>query len=1227
MPTKVIRNPEGRTRPHDAAWLTLYPRRWWSRTLGAADKRWRTFRTDREARKSIVPNRSWRHWGIARGRFLRAYALLGTLVLLTWMGLAFYDSANNEGSWFHGVRTSSWFTTLFGFVGPVLTASLILAVFLFFWYRKVKKPLIKKARTKPHELVPTAGTLVDRIVGRHELAQVLAQALRNRSTRKPYLLVGGVGVGKTAVLVELTRMLAQQSAVPVPIRLRDMDDGELDFETMARRRFAEVTDPEVADPGVVGGDIDKAWRQLRLDDKVVVVADGLEEALLDERYREDRDNIIRRAIARADRQRLPLVIASRPHAPLEGTRAAIAELEPLSEEAALEYLVREPGAADERRLGWVVETAEIADSPIYLRIARLLQQRGLLEHLKPREDPGRLNTRSNDCSTIRLWLLDTYRQAMEDGRILDELVMDRRERQETVWVVSALACLGLLQDSLEVTFDDFVGAYLDDLRGQSPGQPDEPVNQRPVVGRLDSEPQQRAAIWGVLRRKIDKSASWTNPLEYPNECYAELARYAANGQLLGLVRGYENKVRFPHSIIQAYLGHRLLGEVDVDRLGAVVKPALRSPGPSRELLIALVLLSRHRAVTGPSVRPPDRMAGTTPGRSGATSPKRTAELLCDATAKRHDPKYFDLFAAALEIDSVDPEPLQDTLARKLDEEWEGLLVRGDQRTIEDAKLGLVRRFGAALRERDRRSRGDRPLSGRASVAPSLPYEHLFRIGTHEPSHPVRMAIAHQIASGGDAAFQALRQLFPLGTDPVAQYLAQTREAKEKLDRDYTAWLAGADADGAADPGAAADRAQQHARFVAEYERSRTTLWRHFALRAWLVPMIVGSVSDTYRNETKERLNLWLQHLAPADGRQSALQRLAGPGEPDLPISLENALAQGFKNAANRRRRHPNAHAETRAHLVKQAERMLICSRYWYAQLSLLHALCLWELPDTSGYPAGPDGADPRPPRTTPPGSGGTADGSTVSGPRIEPVRAVTRWLGMAGSAHHTAAAGGLRERHAGKVLHPFVAEAGDLVTLALETGHPERFLWIDEHRAIDNVGSTPADPERYRKHSLWIAPSAGWSVLHPRAQRLLADVLVMLNLTERDGSADDIEERLALANRNTLPPCLTHDRGPLHPERSVGRADGSEPGSTCLPTCKFRLCPYPPKAGKAQTEIEELFCRQQQALLHSRSRWHTPSVVRRTAPWVSIPVKELHAFWEKMADRNRKAPGQDERIV
>ncbi|WP_233229620.1 hypothetical protein [Streptomyces sp. I5] len=213
------------------------------------------------------------------------------------------------------------------------------------------------------------------------------------------------------------------------------------------------------------------------------------------------------------------------------------------------------------------------------------------------------------------------------------------------------------------------------------------------------------------------------------------------------------------------------------------------------------------------------------------------------------------------------------------------------------------------------------------------------------------------------------------------------------------------------------------------------------------------------------------------------------------------------------------------------------------------------------------------------------------------------------------------------MLHPFVAEAGDLVTLALETGHPEQFLWIDEHGAVDSVGSTPADPERYRKHNLWIAPSSGWTSLHPRAQRLLADVLIMLNLTERDGSPDAIEERLELTDRSDLPPCLTHDRTPLHPERSVGRNDQDEPGSTCLPTCTFRLCPYPPKAARTQKEIEEPFCRQQQALLHSHRRWHLPAFTRRTAPWVSIPVRELQAFWEVMAHRKRKAPEEDEQVL
>jgi hypothetical protein len=61
--------------------------------------------------------------------------------------------------------------------------------------------------------------------------------------------------------------------------------------------------------------------------------------------------------------------------------------------------------------------------------------------------------------------------------------------------------------------------------------------------------------------------------------------------------------------------------------------------------------------------------------------------------------------------------------------------------------------------------------------------------------------------------------------------------------------------------------------------------------------------------------------------------------------------------------------------------------------------------------------------------------------------------------------------------------------------------------------------------------------------------------------------------------------------------------------------------------MAELFCRQQQALLHSRSRWHLPAVSRHTPPWVSIPVSELHLFWEEMANRNRKTTDDDEHLL
>ncbi|NUP45206.1 MAG: ATP-binding protein, partial [Streptomyces sp.] len=547
------------------------------------------------------------------------------------------------------------------------------------------------------------------------------------------------------------------------------------------------------------------------------------------------------------------------------------------------------------------------------------------------------------------------------------------------------------------------------------------------------------------------------------------------------------------------------------------------------------------------------------------------------------------------------------VAAALLDQWKTLSVEDDEQSVEEAKLRLVGRFGAALHEADRRARGRSGGDGPPPVR--LPYDKLFDMGTYEPSHPVRFAIVQELAAGGDASCDVLSRHFPREDDPVDLYLGWVEDLGRQRRQEHVAWREGrAGARGTA----AADHDARHLRKVEEFDRERARIWRYCVMRTWVLPMFVGSVSAFYRDGAKDRLERWLLHLAPRTDQAKAALSSAGGDEPDLPLSLENALAQGLKNTANRRRRHPDSRDETRAYLVKQAERMLTFSRYWHAQVILLQALCLWQLPDGAGDASPSADGDGQSP-----GKAATDD----------PVRSVARWLSMAGTAHDPPPEGAAGRDHGDRLLHPFVAEAADLVTLALETGHPERFLWIDENGAVGNIGSSPADPERYRKHNLWIAPSVGWSVLYPRAQRLIADILVMINLTERNGGPDDIEDRLARANTPLLPPCITHDRGPLHPERSVGRVDDDEPGATCVATCRFRLCPYPPKAGKAQTEIEEPFCRQQQALLHSRFRWRPPAISRHTAPWVSIPVRELHAFWEEMAVRTRTSPGDEPPVI
>ncbi|MFE0251892.1 ATP-binding protein [Streptomyces sp. NPDC059010] len=1159
----------------------------------------------REARRGTTRPRKWRRW-ISYTNVTRVVWIVAALALVAWVAEGVYILITQDTTGFEQWRRrNAGFETVMRFVGPVLTASIAATLFLFWWYRWTKRRYLAKARDDPRGLVLTAGSDTAEIVGREEIAQVIAERLRERDTRRPYLLVGGVGVGKTAVLVRLTELLAEQNAVPVPIRLRDATDGsDLNFERMARERFAEE-----APRGILArGKTERVWQQLLADDKPVVIADGLEEALLGDGLQQNRDNIIRRAIERAHEEKLPLVIASRPHSPLESTSAAIVELEPLGEEEALRFVQARVPETDERRVDWIVETAEVTESPVYLQIARELHRHGALEHDRPDNDPQHMNTRSRDRGTLRLWLLETWDEALCEGRLREGVALSPQARRDTLEVVSALACVGLLQDNLEVGF----GELLDTDVHPGPARRAQARAEHLWAGRRgfdrygrrgnDFSEWHRQQIWDVLRERLGDEERKRLHGGNMDQCRAALARFASNADKLGLVEGFERRVRFPHSIIQAYFGYRVLNHLGERGAGELVEHSLQPPGPSRELLIALVLLSRRKAserrTPGGGVRAEAKKEIEELVRRSPVRGHTLAHRLCRAANRRtDDPKALDLYSAAVEIESAEEEPrLLGAIVGRVRTSWAGF--RGDRRTLEDAKLRLLKQLGAALRR----------VSHRIDSTPL--YDQLFEIGIQDPSYSIRLAAAQEFGTGGNAAFAVIRGRVGLNTDPVREYDDRLGELKAWKQKEYAKWaermgrarVTGAPSRATADR---IDRLQQDRREVnQEYRRKRVALSREFVMRAWMIPMLLGSVDDAHRDEARERLTLWLQHLDPK----------ATGGVPDLPLALEAALAQGFKYAANRRKRHPQVYPGGRADLIRQAETVLQQSRCWYSQLVLLQALCLWELPDSVGVHerdphevAGRDGRDGAHERSRKLG------GTTA-------VQTVERWLSMAGTVNRAPGSPGADGDSRRPALHPFVAAAGDLVTLALETGQPERFLWIDEKGVADNIGARTGNPEGYRKHSLWIPPSVGWSTLDARAQRLVADVLVMLNLIERDGHPDEVEERMARAEwpGMPLPPCIRSDRGPLRPDLRAGVSDPPTPGATCLPDCKFQLCPYPPRGCVPRGEIREPFCRQQQALLPGRVRRHLPAMLRGgTARWVSMRARELDDFWHEMAGRTR----------
>jgi hypothetical protein len=319
--------------------------------------------------------------------------------------------------------------TLTELIATALALAVAVAFFLYWRVFRVAHRYLAEGMEDPTELVPTAAPM-GKVVGRDAICEIIEADLR-REDRRPQVIVGGVGEGKTAVLVKLTELLIESRAVPVCVRMRDARIP-LNFTELAKSRFIERVGDFVS-----GDEAEKVWRKLCSDHRVVVLADGLEEALHDE---PERLPEIRRAVKEAIDDHLPLVITSRPDEALRMLDGAVIRLEPLSDSDAIEY-IRDDGGELPLELEHLVEVAQVTESPLYLQLASKLSDAQLRSMSI---DQGRL--------AARVELLEGWRQSLLAGA--EGAHVHPKHREAAFEGLEWLACIALRDNTLQLRLSD-----------------------------------------------------------------------------------------------------------------------------------------------------------------------------------------------------------------------------------------------------------------------------------------------------------------------------------------------------------------------------------------------------------------------------------------------------------------------------------------------------------------------------------------------------------------------------------------------------------------------------------------------------------------------------------------------------------------------------------------------------------------------------------------------------
>lgn len=264
------------------------------------------------------------------------------------------------------------------------------------------------------------NSLLKSIIARDQLVKELAADLEDAAEAR--ILVGASGSGKTMVLLKLAERLAKRGQVPVPVSLRGEEN--LDFEKLAREVYGSHADVHHKD------EIDHQWRWLRKRNRITVLADELE------RSRHDPADRVQ-AIEKAERAGLRLVITSRTDGIPSGYQRGRTTLDPLDRELVVDDLCNRVNAGKDDReriradIKKLVERAEIAETPYYLAIARVLAALGELRNPPQGKD-------------ARLVLTENYRKAVTECRVRPDAGLTTKTRRRQLADLEAVAYARLL---------------------------------------------------------------------------------------------------------------------------------------------------------------------------------------------------------------------------------------------------------------------------------------------------------------------------------------------------------------------------------------------------------------------------------------------------------------------------------------------------------------------------------------------------------------------------------------------------------------------------------------------------------------------------------------------------------------------------------------------------------------------------------------------------------------